>query len=58
MSKKYINYKSSSNLETVEEIEIKTVTDRKELKRLLSEYRLSDKNGLYYISQRCCKNWN
>jgi len=27
-------------------------------RQLLSEYQLSDNTAQYYISQRCCKDWN
>ncbi|NCB47975.1 hypothetical protein EOM81_13310 [bacterium] len=54
---KYINRKGDGYLETVDELEIKTKADRIELKRLLDEYRLSDRAGFYYVSSRSTKDW-
>ena len=50
---KYIQRKDSyGNFETVDEFE-----SNKEGKSMLKEYRLSDKSAYYYISKRCCKDW-
>ena len=50
----YINRKDSyGNFETVDQFN----NGRKYAKEMLKEYRLSDSNGYYYISQRCCKDW-
>lgn len=56
--KKFINRTGGGYRETVEEMDVKTAADKKELKRILSEYSLSDKAGVYYVSGRACKNWN
>lgn len=49
----YIQYKYGTNpLETIAEFET-----RKEALNALREYRLSDPYGVYYISQRACKDW-
>lgn len=49
----YINRKDCyGNLETVDEFE-----SHKEARSMLKEYRLSDKSAYYYISKRCCKDW-
>lgn len=52
---KYIQRKCSytKQLETVDQFET-----RKEAKEMLKEYRLSDNQAEYYISQRACKDWN
>jgi len=55
--KKYIQYKINGQLETIDEMEIKTKEDRKELKRLIGEYRLAFSQGEIYSSQRPCKSW-
>jgi len=49
----YIQRKDSYNLETVDEA--KTL---KEAKYLVNEYSIADNAGIYYISQRACKDWN
>lgn len=40
-------------LETVDQFD-----NRKEALEMRKEYTLSDSFGVYYISQRACKNWN
>ena len=52
---KYINMKSgfTKEIETVDQFET-----YKETKEMLKEYRISDPYDSYYISQRCCKDWN
>ena len=52
MSKVYINRKGQGYTETVSDY-----TDRKEAKKDLTEYRLSDSFGYYYLSTRACKEW-
>lgn len=42
----------SNLLETVDEFET-----RKEAVAMLKEYRMADPYGTYYLSQRCCKEW-
>ena len=49
---KYIQRKGRY-LETVDEFET-----LKEAKEMLREYQMSDTSGYFYISSRCCKNWN
>lgn len=48
----YIQLKSNFGLETVDEFET-----RKEARAMLTEYRMSDSSGYYYISSRPCKGW-
>ena len=50
----YINYKFNNAIgtETIDETET-----YKEAKYLVSEYRLSDPHGNYWISQKPCKAW-
>lgn len=48
----YIQRKGQGYLETVDEF-----TTRKEARKMLSEYQLSDPSGYYYLSSRCCKAW-
>jgi len=59
---KYINRKEGAELETVDELNqdtFKTFKEfRKELRRLISEYNLSDPSAIYYSSQRACNDWN
>lgn len=52
---RYIQRKCAftKQLETVDQFET-----RKEAREMLKEYRLSDNQGEYYISQRACKDWN
>ena len=50
---KYIQRKGDYGyLETVDEFE-----SRKEAINMLKEYRLSDKSGYFYISQKPCRDW-
>jgi hypothetical protein len=48
----YINRKGQGYTETVDQFET-----RKEAKEMLLEYRTADPSALYYMSQRCCKDW-
>ena len=52
MSKVYIQRKDSNYLETVDQFDT-----RKEAKKMLTEYQISDRSAYYYISQRPCKDW-
>lgn len=57
---RYLNLKTSYRVETVDELDPKDFTTRrefrKELNRLVSEYHLA---GMHvYVSQRCDKTWN
>lgn len=58
--KRYINFKSSYGVETVDELSLADFSDykafRNELKRLVSEYMLSGMD--VYTSQRHDKTWN
>lgn len=49
----YIQRKDAQHLETVDEVD-----NRREARRLLSEYRLADPYAHYYLSQRACRAWN
>ena len=55
--KRFINIKTSKGVETVDEFEYNNKEERKEAKRCLSEYRLSDSYNYYYMSQRCTNDW-
>lgn len=55
---KYIQRKDSNGIETVDEFPYNTRDERKECKRVLSEYQIADPYGSYYLSQRPCKDWN
>jgi hypothetical protein len=58
----YLNIKTSQGVETIDELnekDFKSYSEyRKELKRLISEYRLASNfySGVY-TSQRCTKDW-
>lgn len=58
--KRYINFKSSYGVETVDELSLADFDNykafRKELSRLVSEYRMSGMD--VYTSQRADKTWN
>lgn len=54
---KFIQRKDSNGVETVDQFDVNTIEERKEAKRCLSEYRLSDPYANYYLSQRPCKEW-
>jgi hypothetical protein len=55
--KRYIQFKYNGNLETIDEMEINTREDKKELKELVRNYRLAYNVGEIYTSSRPCKNW-
>ena len=48
----FINIKQNGKVETVD----KFIT-YKEAKAMLKEYRISDRYNIYYLSQRCSKEW-
>jgi hypothetical protein len=48
----YIQRKSAGYIETVD-----AFSTIKEARAMLSEYQLSDKYAIYYISRRACKAW-
>ena len=48
----YINMKSKFGVETVDEFET-----YKEARKMLREYKLSDRYNYYYLSQRSTKEW-
>jgi len=50
--KTYIQRKDSRYLETVDELD-----SRKEARKMLAEYRISDPSANYYLSSRPCKAW-
>jgi hypothetical protein len=49
----YIQRKSESYLETVDQFDT-----RKEARKMLTEYQISDPYASYYMSTRSCKDWN
>ena len=49
---------SLRRLETVDEFPFNTGEERREARRCLGEYRLSDPSGNYYLSRRACKEWS
>ncbi len=55
--KRYINIKTNNEVETVDEFNYNTSEERKEFKRCLNEYRISDTYNYYYSSQRCTNDW-
>lgn len=55
--KKYIQFKLGNNLETIDEMEIKTKEDKKEFRELLKNYRIAYNVGIIYSSSRPCKDW-
>ncbi len=56
MKTRYINYRGGAGVETVD-----SVTDaeggRREVARLIKEYRLSDPSGDYWVSGRSTSGW-
>lgn len=48
----YIQRKEGRNVETVDETD-----NRKEAKRLVAEYAISDHAAFYYTSQRATRGW-
>ena len=48
----YIQLKTGNELETIDQF-----NSYKEAKANLTEYRISDTSGYYYISKRACKHW-
>ena len=57
MSKVYIQRKDRYHLETVDEFPTNTRDERREAKRCLGEYQISDPSAEYYMSRRACRNW-
>lgn len=55
---RYIQRKDGNGVETVDEFDYNNREQRKEAKRCLNEYRLSDRYASYYLSQRATKYWN
>lgn len=55
---KYINRKCfyTKQIETVDEFDLRGASYL-ELRQLVNEYRLADRAGHYYISQRATKDW-
>lgn len=57
----FINRKGQGYTETVDQIgpeDFPTAKERrKEAKRLVNEYRLSDPSGAFWLSSRACKGW-
>jgi len=51
--KTYIQRKDANQLETVDEFDT-----RKEAWEMVKEYRMSDPTASFYLSSRCCKDWN
>jgi len=58
----YIQRREGASLETVDELnadEFETLAAmRREARRLVAEYKLSDDAGAYYVSRRPCKAWS
>lgn len=54
---RYIQMKSNFGLETVDEFPYNNKEERKEAKRCLNEYRISDPSANFYMSSRPCKEW-
>lgn len=55
--KRYINLKTGDYKETVDEFEINTSLERKELKRVFYEYCLAYGDAHIWVSSRPCNNW-
>lgn len=54
----YVNCRwSGMPVETVDEFPFNTRDEKKEARRCLAEYRMSDNTGNYYLSQRCTNDW-
>ena len=56
MATRYINMQYDGVTETVDEFPYNNLADRKYLREMLSEYRLSS-DQYHYISQRCTNSW-
>jgi hypothetical protein len=54
----YVQRKSGTDLETVDQFAYNTREERAEAKRCLSEYRMSDPTAEHYLSKRACKSWS
>jgi hypothetical protein len=55
--KRYINIKTVSGVETVDEFPFNNRNERLEAKRCLKEYSISCNYYTYYLSQRCDNSW-
>lgn len=55
--KRYINLKTGNYRETVDEFEVNTKEQRKELKRCFSEYCVAYGSAHIWVSQKPCNNW-
>lgn len=55
---RYIQRRDNNGVETVDEFPFKSKEERKEARRCLNEYRVSDPYANYYMSQKACKDWN
>jgi hypothetical protein len=59
MKTRYINMKTGRDIETIDEFPANTKEERKELRKMLAEYRMAyGGHGDLYISQRATKDWN
>jgi hypothetical protein len=58
--KKYINIKTQSGVETIDEFSYNTKEEKQEALKCFKEYKLSYKgSGIYpYLSSRCDKSWD
>lgn len=58
MKTRYINMQDGRDIETIDEFPANTREERRELQKMLNEYRLAyGGHGFIYISQRATKNW-
>lgn len=55
--KRYINLKTGNYKETIDEFEVNTEEQRKELKRCFNEYCFAFGGAHIWVSQRPCNNW-
>ena len=58
MKIRYIQRRSGSDLETVDEFPYNNWDDRTYFRRMLAEYRLSDPSADFYGSSRACRHWH
>ena len=54
----YIQRRSGAQLETIDELPANTREERKEVRRIVMEYNLSDPTARHYASSRPCKGWS
>jgi len=58
MKTRYINLKNGREIETIDEFPANTREERKEVQKMLKEYRTAYGNfGILYTSQRSTKDW-